>query len=129
MTDKYCSGYAELVEHGHQFGPVVLKGEPGRTRAIGPTVPEPVEGNSAPWGQPRQKLVVDPVIVGKTVHEDDRGILTGYFAHEDATVGRTGSSLVGEYSRFCHNSLPSISDVLQLKGFVGVPGRAELVIW
>ena len=74
MTDKYCSGYAQLVEHGHQFVPVVLKGAPGGTRAIGPTVPEPVEGNSAPWGQAQQKLVVDPVIVGKTVHQDDRGI-------------------------------------------------------
>ena len=129
VTDKYRSGYVEVVEHGHQFGPVVLKGVPGGTRAIGPTVPEPVEGNSAPWGQPRQKLVVDPVIVGKTVHQDDRGILTRYFAHEDVAVGRTGSSLAGEHSRFCHNSLPFISNVLQLKGFVGVSGRAELVIW
>ena len=50
VTDKHGAGYAELVEHGHQFGPMFLRRESGGIRAIGPTVSEPVEGHGPPRG-------------------------------------------------------------------------------
>ena len=74
---RHGAGDAGLVAHGLQFGPMLLRSETG-IGAIGSSVSEPVEGHGPPRGQPRKEFVVDPVIVGKAAHQDDRWILTGH---------------------------------------------------
>ena len=138
MTDQHAVDDAQLVEDGRQFGSMVLRGETGDIRAIRPAVAEPIEGHGPPRREHRQELVVDPVIVGKAMHQDDRGLLPRILEHVE------GSPFMGHrvlddasvdcghccpLSRFVEGAMTSSSSVVAYRFMAcsrpHVPGRSR----
>ncbi len=102
VTDQHRAVDVERIEDGRDFRAVFVGCELRRIRTIGPAVPEKVERHSPPRRELRQEIVVDAVIVGESVEQDDRRVFARNLAHEDAAVRRVDESSVGEHICVSH---------------------------
>ena len=83
VTDEYRSIDVELVEQSLQLGGMLLQRESPELGALGSAVAVPIEGDRPSRAQQRQERLVDVVVVGEAMHEDDWRIVTGDLAYEE----------------------------------------------
>ena len=105
VTDEYRSTDVELVEQSLQLGGMFFQRESPEVGALGSAVALPIEGDRSSRAQQRQEPLVDVVIVGEAVHEDDRRIVTGDLLYEESAVRRLDEPITRSQGGFSHRSM------------------------
>ena len=102
VTDEYRSTDAELVEQCLELGDMLLDRESPEIGAIGSAVAAPIEGDRPSRAQQRQQPIIDAVVVGEAVHQDDWRVVTWDLAYEDISLRRLDELITRGQRGFSH---------------------------
>ena len=105
VTDEYCLLDVQLVEQRLERGTMVLQGESPELAALGSAVAAPVESDRPSRAQQRQQPIVDAVVVGEAVHQDDRRIVAWDLAHEHSSRRRLHETIMRCQHGVSHGSV------------------------
>ena len=94
VTDEHRSLDVECVEQSLELGGMLLHGESPELGALGSAVAMPIEGDRPFRAQQRQEPLIDGVVVGEAMHEDDGRIVTGNLANEESAVRRLDEAIM-----------------------------------